>query len=444
MQTTNLNPALSPNNVLQRNGTANGANIASATDGGQFSALLNSQLAQAPAAPQAPVAQAPAPAPKPDSAKPVQAEQPAQPDPAPAPQAGQDKTASADGAKDADAKDGDDDAGKADAQAPADPASAMLALLASLQPGAKQAPATPTGAAQAFDNLSGNAGKGKRFDAGQLSALQAAIKASSKDGAGAAAADGKTFSAATIKNPALAAAGAALGTDDKATALAADKTAGGDVPGKVSTTLLKADPNVSLDAAALSLQQARAAAEQAAPAATPLAGALQAAQPAAFDAAQSVAAADQLSAQVGTEAWENQVGQKVVYMVGSEEQTASLTLNPPDLGPMQVVLSVSNDQASVTFSSNQQEVRQALENALPRLREMMSESGIALGNATVNAGTQDGGQARQQDGSPRGGRNSGRARGIAGVDSADGTDAAPRVVTRSIPLGESGMVDIFA
>jgi flagellar hook-length control protein FliK len=47
----------------------------------------------------------------------------------------------------------------------------------------------------------------------------------------------------------------------------------------------------------------------------------------------------ELSARVGSEAWENQVGQKVVYMVGGEEQTASLTLNPPDLGPLQVVLS---------------------------------------------------------------------------------------------------------
>ena len=80
----------------------------------------------------------------------------------------------------------------------------------------------------------------------------------------------------------------------------------------------------------------------------------QASQPAVLEAAQAAGAAEQsLSAQVGTDAWENQVGQKVVYMVGSEEQTASLTLNPPDLGPLQVVLSVTNDQASVTFSSNQ-------------------------------------------------------------------------------------------
>src|SRR5206468_3536237 len=104
------------------------------------------------------------------------------------------------------------------------------------------------------------------------------------------------------------------------------------------------------------------------------------------------------------------------------------------------VLSVSNDQASVTFSSNQQEVRQALENALPRLREMMSESGIALGNATVNAGTQDQRQA-QQDGSARGGRNYG---GAAAVDGVAGTEPAAPRITRTASLGDRGMVDTFA
>src|SRR5206468_7944847 len=197
--------------------------------------------------------------------------------------------------------------------------------------------------------------------------------------------------------------------DDWAGAAGADEPAAGGPLGKVSSPALKAEPASSLDAVALSVQQARAAAEQAAQNAAPVAGAQQAAQPAAFDAAQVVAAADQLSAQVGTEAWENQVGQKVVYMVGSEEQTASLTLNPPDLGPMQVVLSVSNDQASVTFSSNQQEVRQALEDALPRLREMMSENGISLGNASVNAGMPDQRQAQQDQSSSRGRGNDGRA-----------------------------------
>jgi flagellar hook-length control protein FliK len=169
------------------------------------------------------------------------------------------------------------------------------------------------------------------------------------------------------------------------------------------------------------------------------------AQPAVMEAVQAAAAAaDGLSARVGTDAWENQVGQKVVYMVGSEEQTASLTLNPPDLGPLQVVLSVSNDQASVTFSANQEEVRQALENALPRLREMMSESGIALGNATVNAGMPDGRQGQEQaarNGSGFGGNGNGRDRGD-GSSASD--DAAPRTITRTAMLGDRGMVDTFA
>src|SRR5206468_5652092 len=169
----------------------------------------------------------------------------------------------------------------------------------------------------------------------------------------------------------------------------------------------------AFDAADLSLQQARDAARQAQqqdPSAMAAAALAQTTQPAALEAAQAAAgASEQLSAQVGTDAWENQVGQKVVYMIGNEEQTASLTLNPPDLGPLQVVLSVTNDQASVTFSSNQQEVRDALENALPRLREMMSENGISLGNASVNAGMPDQRQAQQDQSSSRGRGNDGRA-----------------------------------
>jgi flagellar hook-length control protein FliK len=107
---------------------------------------------------------------------------------------------------------------------------------------------------------------------------------------------------------------------------------------------------------------------------------------------------------------------------------------------VQVVLNVSNDMASVSFSSQQLEVRQALENALPRLREMMSESGIALGNATVNAGA----EGRQgQDGQGSGGPGRGKG-GSGGNGIGDGSvaEAAPRPRTRI--LGGAGAVDTFA
>ncbi|HTN67038.1 MAG TPA: flagellar hook-length control protein FliK [Burkholderiaceae bacterium] len=100
-------------------------------------------------------------------------------------------------------------------------------------------------------------------------------------------------------------------------------------------------------------------------------------------------AASKLAPQVGTPAWDSALGQKVVWMAAGAQQSASLSLNPPELGPLQVVLHVNNARADATFISAQPEVRQALEAAMPRLREMMNEAGIQLGQANVSTGTPD-------------------------------------------------------
>lgn len=99
------------------------------------------------------------------------------------------------------------------------------------------------------------------------------------------------------------------------------------------------------------------------------------------------AAADKLAPSVGSAAWGQALGEKIVWMAAGSQQTASLTLNPPNLGPLHVVLNLSNDQATASFFSAQPEVRQALETAFPKLREMMNEAGIQLGQATVSADT---------------------------------------------------------
>jgi flagellar hook-length control protein FliK len=155
--------------------------------------------------------------------------------------------------------------------------------------------------------------------------------------------------------------------------------------------------------------------------------------------AATVSAPAQLSSSVGSAAWDQQLGQKVLWMVAGGVQSASLTLNPPDLGPLQVVLSISNDQASASFTSAQPEVRQALEAALPKLREMMSEAGINLGNASVSGGMPDQNQAadREQRMNERTAQ-----RGAAGVD---GDEAAPRHGTASVQAAAlRGLVDTFA
>jgi flagellar hook-length control protein FliK len=97
------------------------------------------------------------------------------------------------------------------------------------------------------------------------------------------------------------------------------------------------------------------------------------------------AAGNALAPSVGSAAWSQALGEKIVWMTAGAQQTASLTLNPPNLGPLQIVLNVTNDQATASFFSAQPDVRHALEAAMPKLREMMNESGIQLGQATVSA-----------------------------------------------------------
>ncbi|MFD2366387.1 flagellar hook-length control protein FliK [Pseudoduganella sp. GCM10020061] len=157
--------------------------------------------------------------------------------------------------------------------------------------------------------------------------------------------------------------------------------------------------------------------------------------------ASAMAGGDRLAARVGTPAWDKQLGQKIVFMAAGAEQSASLTLNPPDLGPVQVVLNISNDQASVAFSSQQLEVRQALENAMPRLREMMGESGITLGSATVNAGMPEQQQQAQRGQDARAGGHNGNGNNRGNGVAADGDGAAPAAPVRRVA---NGVVDTFA
>jgi flagellar hook-length control protein FliK len=86
---------------------------------------------------------------------------------------------------------------------------------------------------------------------------------------------------------------------------------------------------------------------------------------------------------VGERGWDQAVGQKLVWMVNQKHQVAQLHLNPPDLGQLKIAISLDQNQASAQFFSAHASVREALEVAMPRLREMLADSGITLGNASV-------------------------------------------------------------
>ena len=170
----------------------------------------------------------------------------------------------------------------------------------------------------------------------------------------------------------------------------------------------------------------------------PVAGnGLQATQQTAFTMAAppGVHPGNSLTPQINNNAWNQALGQRMVWMVAGAEQSATLTLNPPDLGPLQVVLNVSNGQADASFFATQPEVRQALEAALPKLREMLGDAGISLGQANVSSGSPH--PQNSSDQRDNGSRRSAQS-------DASGLPGTPAVTARRITSAGDSMVDTFA
>ena len=109
----------------------------------------------------------------------------------------------------------------------------------------------------------------------------------------------------------------------------------------------------------------------------------------------------------GQAAWGQAMGQQVVWAVNQQLSSADLHLSPPELGPVSVRIRLDADQASISFAAAHGAVREAIEAALPRLRDMLATQGIALTDANVTSQEQfhqaqressNGHQARGRDG----------------------------------------------
>jgi flagellar hook-length control protein FliK len=95
-----------------------------------------------------------------------------------------------------------------------------------------------------------------------------------------------------------------------------------------------------------------------------------------------------------------QLAEKVRWMVNTNNLIAEIRLDPAELGSMHVKVSLSGESASVSFVVQSHQTRDALETATPRLRDMLAEKGIELGQSTVRQDSQakqdNQGQAQQQ------------------------------------------------
>ncbi len=140
---------------------------------------------------------------------------------------------------------------------------------------------------------------------------------------------------------------------------------------------------------------------------------------------------DRIEARVGERGWGQGLGEKLLWMTSQKHQMAELRLNPPDLGPLKITITLDQNQASAQFVSAHASVRDAIEAAMPRLREMFADSGISLGNTSVGTETFRE-QSQQQSAAPPVQRS-------ASLQDAGRITSGERLLQRS-----RGLVDTFA
>lgn len=100
----------------------------------------------------------------------------------------------------------------------------------------------------------------------------------------------------------------------------------------------------------------------------------------------SAATSSPLSIQASfySQEWGEEMGQKIVWMVKNDMQSAELRVNPPHLGPIEIRIAINNDQTSITLSSQHAPVRESLEAGAPRLKELFTEAGLNLANVDIS------------------------------------------------------------
>ncbi len=82
--------------------------------------------------------------------------------------------------------------------------------------------------------------------------------------------------------------------------------------------------------------------------------------------------------------WNVELGEKLLWMHKQDIPSAEIRLNPEHMGPISIKIDVNQDQTSVSFTTQHAGVKEAIEAALPKLREMLGEQKLDLADVNVS------------------------------------------------------------
>lgn len=134
--------------------------------------------------------------------------------------------------------------------------------------------------------------------------------------------------------------------------------------------------------------------------------------------------------------------EQVQFLLNRKLDTVEIRLDPPELGNLQIKLHLNQDQAQVGIVVQNSHARELLEQTLPRLREMLAQQGIQLGQTQVQQQSQQqqggaSGQGQDLRGAP------GHSGSSLGNGSDVGTDEALTVQQHTV-TGSAHAVDYYA
>lgn len=112
-----------------------------------------------------------------------------------------------------------------------------------------------------------------------------------------------------------------------------------------------------------------------------------------------------------------QLGERIQMMIRGDIQHATIRLDPPELGALEIRVTVQNDQTQVHIVAPNAQVREALESQSARLREFLEQQGLSLADLDVRDGS-----AQERD--DQDGDSQGRNHAAAGEDLEDGEPSA--------------------
>jgi flagellar hook-length control protein FliK len=135
--------------------------------------------------------------------------------------------------------------------------------------------------------------------------------------------------------------------------------------------------------------------------------------------------------------WASEMGDRLAWVARNGMSSATLQVNPPQLGPIEVRIQMSGDQAAVSFAAVQPQTREAIQQALPALASSFAAQGLSLGQTSVGRDNQP--QQSRADGSS--GNNANRGTDAIGAVSVDNTSSSSGAIGTN--RGGTGLVDTF-